>query len=129
MEVPAGLLAGAIRRRTMQTLSSPVSTAVPPRSSSSATSQSSANILLPRLPDVRGKSSKFGKAHKKPIRARFDLDGNQLPVSCRLKAQKVSQVTLNRYLKQIREFELWAKHKKLSTSPQHLDMTVTRYVA
>lgn len=60
--------------------------------------------------------------------SRVGLDGKALPSHLRLRALKVSQCTLTRYLNQIREFEEWAKSKKSKITEQNLDMRVTQYL-
>ena len=56
------------------------------------------------------------------------MSGNDLPKHLRLKAQKVSQQTLNRYLASIEEFEGWVASKKRKLTSANLDRQVTLFL-
>ena len=59
---------------------------------------------------------------------RVGLDNAQLPSHLRLRAMKVSQKTLTRYLLEIREFESWLKSKRQRWTRDTVDNKVTKYI-
>ena len=59
---------------------------------------------------------------------RVDLANKPLPVQLRLRAQRVTQKTLNRYLAEIELFRHWLKECKMSWSSKKLDSYATRYI-
>ncbi len=61
-------------------------------------------------------------------KARVGLQGKPLPKHLQLRTLKVGQLTLNRYLQCIDQFEEWCKQRRLKTSALLLDKAVTRYI-
>ena len=61
-------------------------------------------------------------------RPRVAPSGDSLPALVRLRAQKVSQKTLDSYFRHIGDFEKWAKLRRLRVSSNSLDKHVTRYI-
>ena len=59
---------------------------------------------------------------------RTGRNGENLPPATRLKALKVSQRTLNRYLACIEEFEVWCRRQGKKNIYSHLDRHVTAYI-
>ena len=73
--------------------------------------------------------------HKEDIRkatsrkkVRVGLQGKPLPKHLQLRTLKVGQVTLNRYLQCIDQFEEWCKQNRVKTSALFLDRAVTKYI-
>ena len=64
----------------------------------------------------------------KPRPVRVGLDGSKLPVHMQLRAQKVGQKTLHRYLASIEEFEAWAKQRSRKITDKTLDKHVTTFL-
>lgn len=65
---------------------------------------------------------------RRTIHKRKDLRGDDLPKHLRLKAQKVSQQTLNRYLSSIETFESWVSSKHVRLTQNNLDRQVVLYL-
>lgn len=57
-----------------------------------------------------------------------DLSGRDLPAAVRLRAARVSQKTLDRYLVQIEQFKQWCKERKLKLRPSTMDALLVRYM-
>ena len=58
----------------------------------------------------------------------FGLDGRLMNGDMKLRALKVSQKTLNRYLDSIQQFEGWAAAKKINFTGARLDRAVNKYL-
>ena len=64
----------------------------------------------------------------KKLPTRTDLRGRPLPVSVRLKAQKVQQKTIDRYLMEIENFKTWLSDRRQKMQLSRLDSQVVRYL-
>lgn len=72
--------------------------------------------------------SSTNRKSSRTLTPRTDLQNRPLPVALRLRAQKVSQKTLHRYLQEIEEFKGWLQQRKLAWSSKRLDALATRYI-
>ena len=74
-------------------------------------------------------TSSQGPTSKKRKVNRSGLDGNPLSKDLQLRALKVSQVTLNRYLHSIQVFEQWCSEHRHVSQRASLDSRVNAYLA
>lgn len=68
-----------------------------------------------------------GKANKRLVKG-VGLDGEKFSTDLGLRAMKVSQKTLNRYLACVRGFETWARENRKKADAKNLDKTVSAYL-
>ncbi len=85
-------------------------------------SPSSSRLFLGSTPKPKPQPS------KRKLQIRRNLDGSVLPAHLRLKAQKVGQTTLNRYLTEIAHFDQWLQSRGQRRQPSRLDRQVTLYL-
>ena len=85
-------------------------------------SSSSSRLFLDSTPKPKPQPS------KRKLQVRRNLDGSVLPAHLRLKAQKVGQTTLNRYLTEIAHFDQWLRSRGQRRQSSRLDRQVTLYL-
>lgn len=91
------------------------------------TTSRSTRSFLATSPKSKSGDSVNRKSSRK-LTPRTDLANRPLPLALRLRAQKVSQQTLHRYLQEIEEFKGWLRQHKLAWSTRRLDSLATRYI-
>lgn len=64
------------------------------------------------------------KVKRQPV----DLTGRTLPAAVRLRAARVSQKTLDRYLVQIDMFKQWCRDRKLKLTKDNMDARLVKYM-
>lgn len=127
--MPSTRMEGRVQNFSLEMINSLAKRRTPmsslPSGTSRRTPSSSASIPTPKQ---IGSDGSTGRKVRRAIVKRKDLAGKDLPAHMRLRAQKVSQQTLNRYLTSIHEFERWVAGKKVKLTTSNLDRQVTLFL-